>query len=213
MGAALGGVLLVAACGGGEESSPAPAAAGPLPDLTVAADRLAPATLFGTFAADSCEVQEACVDAPGDRRLLSFSTMIWNEGPGELFFGDPAGNPAYDFSPCHGHYHLHGFAVYQLLDATGGVVLNGRKQGFCVQDSESLPGATAAAKYADCAHQGLTPGWGDLYAAGLPCQWIDITDLPPGTYQLRVTANPDRLFEEARLDNNAASMEVVIGPP
>lgn len=57
-------------------------------------------------------------------------------------------------------------------------------------------------------------GWGDLYAAAdLPCQWIDITDLPAGTYQLRVTANPERLIREARLDNNVVSTGVVIGPP
>jgi hypothetical protein len=206
-------MLLAAGCGEGDGSSPAPATVGPLPDLTVAADRLEPTMLVSTFEPASCEVQEACVDAPGARRLLSFSTMVWNVGAGELFFGDPAGNPAYELSPCHGHYHLHGFAVYELLDAAGGVVLSGHKQGFCVQDGEPLPGTTAAAKYRDCAHQGLTPGWGDLYAAGLPCQWIDITDVPPGTYQLRVTANPENLLEEARLDNNAASMPVFIGPP
>jgi hypothetical protein len=208
-----GAFLLAAACGSGEDGSPAPTGVVRLPDLTVAGDRFEPTTGFATFDPLSCEVQEACVDAPGERRLLSFSTLVWNVGAGEMYFGDPAGNPNYEFSTCHGHYHLHGFAIYQLLDATGSVVLTGHKQGFCVQDSDALPGTTAAAKYLDCANQGLTPGWGDMYAAGLPCQWIDITNLPPATYQLRVTANPEHLFEEARLDNNAATAQVVIGPP
>jgi hypothetical protein len=185
-----------------------------LPDLTVDAGRLQPTTTSATFDPASCEVQEACVDGPGDRRLLSFSTMIWNVGAGELFFGDPSHNPAYEFSPCHGHYHLHGFATYELLDAAGVVVLTGHKQGFCIQDSEALPGTTAPAKYGDCAGQGLTPGWGDLYAAGLPCQWIDVTGVPAGTYQLRVTANPGGLLvEESALDNNSATVPVAIGPP
>lgn len=153
------------------------------------------------------------MDAPGTRRLLTFATLVWNVGAADLFFGDPAANPAYELSPCHGHYHLHGFALYQLLDPTGAVVLTGHKQGFCVQDGEKLPGTQTDPKYRDCANQGLAVGWGDLYAADLPCQWIDITDLPAGTYQLRVTANPDRLIGEVRLDNNVASMDVVIAPP
>lgn len=32
----------------------------------------------------------------------------------------------------------------------------------------------------DCAHQGLSEGWSDLYAKDLDCQWIDITDVPAG---------------------------------
>jgi hypothetical protein len=215
-GAVLAGFILAAsACGSGAEEAPAPAPApaGPLPDLTVDAARFEPTTLVTTFDPLSCEVQEACVGGPGERRLLAFSTLIWNVGPADLFFGDPAGNPNYELSPCHGHYHLQGFAAYELLDGAGRVVLAGHKQGFCVQDSEALPGTIAQKQYGDCAHQGLTPGWGDLYAAGLPCQWIDITGVAPGAYQLRVTANPDRLFQEARLDNNAATVAVVIGPP
>lgn len=35
--------------------------------------------------------------------------------------------------------------------------------------------------------QGLSPGCHDIYAANIDCQWIDITDVPPGNYVLKVT--------------------------
>jgi hypothetical protein len=183
-----------------------------LPDLTVDAERLAPTTRFETFAADSCEIQEACVDAPGTRRLLSFAALFWNVGTADLVLGDPAGNPAYELSPCHGHYHLGGFATYELLDAAGAVVVAGHKQGFCVRDDERLPGTQTAARY-DCLTQGLSVGWGDLYGEDIPCQFIDVTDVPPGAYRLRVTVNDAGLFEEASLENNVATTHVVIAPP
>lgn len=34
--------------------------------------------------------------------------------------------------------------------------------------------------------QGLSPGCFDIYAANIDCQWIDITDVPPGNYVLKV---------------------------
>lgn len=34
--------------------------------------------------------------------------------------------------------------------------------------------------------KGLSPGCHDTYAANIDCQWIDITDVAPGTYMLKV---------------------------
>ena len=43
---------------------------------------------------------------------------------------------------------------------------------------------------------------GDLYGRHLDCQWIDISDVPAGTYILRQTVNPDRLTAETDYKNN-----------
>ncbi|MCA9697946.1 MAG: hypothetical protein KC431_10515, partial [Myxococcales bacterium] len=40
-----------------------------------------------------------------------------------------------------------------------------------------------------CYNQGLSLGWSDTYGAALDCQWIDVTDVAPGDYTLRMEVN------------------------
>jgi len=42
------------------------------------------------------------------------------------------------------------------------------------------------------------------------CQWLDITDVAPGAYSLRVTINPDRVLTESNYDNNETTVPVTI---
>ncbi len=51
---------------------------------------------------------------------------------------------------------------------------------------------------------------GDLYKADLDCQWIDITDVPSGLYDLRLIVNPDYLIPESDHDNNQLTCRVQI---
>jgi hypothetical protein len=46
-----------------------------------------------------------------------------------------------------------------------------------------------------CDFQGIRAGFMDLYAAHLAGQWIDVTDLKPGKYIMRVTINPNKMTE------------------
>jgi len=39
-------------------------------------------------------------------------------------------------------------------------------------------------------------GWGDLYPSNLPCQWIDVTGVSPGDYDLCVFLNTEGLLAE-----------------
>src|SRR5262249_42805566 len=117
-------------------------------------------------------------------------------------------NPLFVCSTAHGHPHFNSFAQADLLDSNGVVVAGGRKQGFCLEDFEC-----DNPKY-DCGFQGISVGGSDIYNAGLPCQYIDITDahLPDGDYTLRLTQDPDNVIAEAKENNNVATAPVHIGP-
>lgn len=51
-------------------------------------------------------------------------------------------------------------------------------------------------------HQGISANCGDLYGRYLDCQWIDVTDVKPGIYLLRLHVNPDYLVLESDHRNN-----------
>jgi uncharacterized cysteine cluster protein YcgN (CxxCxxCC family) len=74
------------------------------------------------------------------------------------------------------------------------------------------PGVGCSKVY-DCYNQGIQPGWSDLYGNTLDCQWLDITDVRPGNYQLRVSLNPNAALQEVTLDNNTAIVPVTIPAP
>ena len=53
---------------------------------------------------------------------------------------------------------------------------------------------------------------GDLYSRHLDCQWIDVTDVPPGIYILRLLVNPDNLVLESDYKNNVVQCALEIYP-
>jgi hypothetical protein len=187
----------------------------PLPDLVVDADRLATEILFDeqTFDENSCAVVEECVGGLGDRTLLRFSVEAINQGQVTLTVPPPDQRPdLFQFSTCHGHYHFNGFAEYALVDEDGTVIVPGRKQAYCMEDTQQvLQGPNVACNKAyDCSNQGIQAGWSDLYGNALDCQWLDVTDVPPGDYFLRVDLNPNLAFEEISVTNNSAIVPVTI---
>jgi hypothetical protein len=197
----------------------------PLPDLTVDAAALRQSVGIGpmSFSTSSCEAREACIDGPGTRTALHFEVTTPNRGTSDLVLGSPLSgltslSSGFVFSRCHEHYHFSGYALYQLLDpVTGKEVLQGKKRAFCLEDVTTvddypLPRGQNA-KY-DCDYQGIQMGWADTYHNGLTCQFMDVTGVPPGRYDLRVTVNPDKIFPELSYDNNTAQVPVTIpGPP
>ncbi|MCP4449789.1 MAG: hypothetical protein GY811_31325 [Myxococcales bacterium] len=166
-----------------------------------------------TFGATSCELEpgEECVAAAGTRRVLRFSVETINLGEGDIVLGNPAENPNYDFSECHGHFHFRGYASYRLLGQGRAEVLVGRKQAFCLLDSEPYTEFASEDRAFNCFNQGLSAGWADVYAADLPCQFLDITDVPDGDYILEVAVNPDGILPDSDTTNNVGSIAVSIG--
>ena len=183
----------------------------PAPDRRVDATELASWYLeTRTFGADACAVAEACVDVSGVRKLLRFPTLTQNSGTRDLVLGDPSVTPnLFSYGQCHGHYHFNGYASYRLVRADGSVVGTGRKQSFCLGDNLHLSGSTYDPQY-HCNYQGITAGWADEYVASLDCQWIDVTNVPAGSYSLEVIVNPGRSLFESNYTNNTARVPVTI---
>jgi hypothetical protein len=157
-------------------------------------------------------VIEGCA-LPGPRRFLIFTTQSRNIGNADIILGSPIGNTNFTYQSCHRHYHFNEFADYRLVNSAGLPAAIGKKVGFCLLDSGRWdPLASTQPRY-DCDNQGIQAGWYDVYTADLPCQWVDITDVPPGNYLLEVEANPaGRLLESTRT-NNIARTSVVIDAP
>lgn len=165
-----------------------------------------------TFASDACEIFEGCIMQPGERKLLRFDLRTPNIGEGDLFLGHPEGNPLFEYSSCHGHYHFNGYANYHLLNEAGEEVGTGHKQAFCLLDLDrDAPDAPREQRY-DCGFQGIQAGWADVYDRDLPCQWVDVTDVPPGSYTLQIELNRDHTLAESDFTNNTGSVPVTIAP-
>ena len=203
--AVLGGVLWMPIRASGAKPPPPSG----LPDLTLDAARLASSMVIQTlsFTSASCEVVEGCVQSTGTRRVLRFDVSVRNTGTGNLSLGNPQNNPLYQYSPCHGHYHFSNFATYELVGLTN----TARKQAFCLEDYEPIPGyPNPPSRQFTCNKQGISVGWQDTYRSILPCQWLDITGVPSGTYTLRVTVDPFNLIPETDNNNNIGQATVTI---
>jgi hypothetical protein len=186
------------------DSGPPDVPVGPLPDMAPMADMM-DGTWFVSYypdvTPDSPVYVEGCVSGLGTRKVIRFDTVTGNLGDADFYVGVPsADNPLFQWSPAHMHYHVLGYADYQLLGTGLPDGVTGHKQAFCLVDSTQLD-PNAVAHYT-CDDQGITAGYADTYGYGLDCQWIDITDVPSGTYTLQVEINPERRFLESDYSNN-----------
>jgi hypothetical protein len=198
------------------------AAAQGMPDLVLDTAMLGTSTSFDlqSFAPNACELQaiDRCVGGPGPRTLLRFSVFAVNEGTADLVLGvppmiEPPNHGEFVFSACHNHYHFDSFARYELRQpGTTTVAAPGQKRSFCVEDTRFAT-STAPMKYCcrpECGNrQGVQVGWGDLYPSTLACQWIDVTGVAPGDYDLCVFLNTEQLLAESP-DGNAGCVPVTI---
>jgi hypothetical protein len=116
----------------------------------------------------------------------------------------------------HDHWHVQEMMRYDLWGSRG--TTRGAKVGFCFLDSDpyrlSLPGASPSPYYRGswCGNDrnalsnrmGISIGWGDEYEWYLAWQWVDINDLPSGTFTLRANVDPYGFFLEENESNQCA---------
>ncbi|MBL4636293.1 MAG: hypothetical protein JKY56_20700 [Kofleriaceae bacterium] len=169
---------------------------------------------YEEFAEDSCVLVEGCVGAPGRRKLLDFSVAVQNLGGGIATIPGPSIRPEiWHADECHGHDHLTGFASYDLLNSAGESFVAGHKQGYYIIDVFphcDLESVAPAPWDSPTGSFSISPGWSDIYYAGLDCQWIDITDVPDGHYTLQVIVNANGIIVEDDVLPNTALVNIEI---
>jgi hypothetical protein len=134
-------------------------------------------------------------------------------------------------APGHLHWHVLDFARYQLRRAKTGKLIESKKVGFCVIDTEQpfpgLPGSPEKPYYPQgegCGglneegeptppeSEGLSIGWADVYFFGLPGQSMEITRLRRGRYCLISKADPTDLIAESNDSNNTHTVKLKLRP-
>ena len=124
----------------------------------------------------------------------------------------PAGSCLFHTQHLHFHYSdLLGYTLYNVA-ASGGIgtkVATSVKASFCLSDDDyfgyGTPGPNSQRDFtgqpgcnvpadsgtgATSIDEGIKPGWGDVYTWDTPGQYIDITNLASGTYDLVEVTNP-----------------------
>ncbi|XP_068167352.1 protein-lysine 6-oxidase [Antennarius striatus] len=161
-----------------------------------------------------CAAEENCLSSSASysqhyetRVLLRFPQRVKNQGTADFLPSKP--RYSWQWHSCHNHFHsMDEFSLYELLDSqTEKQVAEGHKASFCLEDTSCEPGYYR--RFACTAHtQGLSPGCYDIYNADIDCQWIDITDVSPGKYILKVTVNPKKQVPESDFNNNVVQCDV-----
>ena len=132
----------------------------------------------------------------------------------------------FENSDGHNHWHLRGAARFSLWNEAGTAeVAAGAKVGFCLEDVDRIDSfAPANPSYTDfCAKnqpgvsslvEGISRGWQDVYAAKLPFQWVDLSDVAPGRYRPGEQVDPDNFVIESNEADNGPTLapEIVTVP-
>ena len=155
--------------------------------------------------------------------------ISWSDGT----FRDLVAPETYVFHEVHAHLHYQGFGQTLLYpwDSTNEradtPISIGRKVGFCIIDVElqdeywkqtgngprahTFPLSCVLPKDIDPSgpqawvEEGVAVGWADIYGWNLADQYIDITSVPDGVYELVQIANPNHSVVEQTVTDNCAS--------
>lgn len=136
----------------------------------------------------------------------------------------PAGSV--EFHAVHDHYHVAGLVAFALRPvlADGAVDTNatavGGKTGFCLFDGtpgSDDPASARTYRRWNCraldnpgVGMGISPGWVDRYNWTLADQFLEVSHVPDGDYELTVVADPGRAILESSVANNAATVRLRI---
>jgi lysyl oxidase len=160
-------------------------------------------------------------DRPTSVETMTAEQVVVHEG-GLRTVVTGVGRLRYVRSRDHRHWHLLGFDRYELRRANSDEpVVADRKSGFCLGDRYPVSTRVVPAKPAKpvfrtrcglgqsglaSVREGISPGYGDDYAANLEGQYLPLNGLRPGRYLLVHRVNVDHRIRESAYDNNASSL-------
>ncbi|CAH0555311.1 unnamed protein product [Brassicogethes aeneus] len=164
----------------------------------------------------TCAMEENCVASSAyeiqrennawhleTRRLLRFTARTFNAGTAD--FRPIIPKNMWEWHMCHMHYHsMEVFATFDIYNEKNERVAEGHKASFCLEDNQCLPGVKPRFACANFGDQGISVNCSDIYKYTVDCQWVDISDLEPGKYTMKVAINPEFKIPEMSYDNNAA---------
>lgn len=160
---------------------------------------------------------------PGPELIMDAYQSFYRNG--QVVLTLPTGTMEFHDDPDHMHWHFLDFAKYEMVDSAGTVVTTSGKQSWCLAPTDPIDLTIKGAVYrpestglgSSCGgpealwlRETLPVGWGDTYAQ-FQTQAMDVTDLPNGTYRVKITVNPDGRLYEASTANNVSYREVILG--
>jgi hypothetical protein len=159
------------------------------------------------------------------------------------FVGRPAGTCEFHVEHGHFHYSaLLGYALYRVGEdgLPTGKVMGASKASFCLTDDDYVGFGSARVNgprnnvgQPDCnvprsfgvptagkadtgtfVSEGMTPGWGDVYTWDTPGQFINVTHIKAGVYDLVEETNPEGRILVAGPKHTCAMtrLRLTIGP-
>jgi hypothetical protein len=189
-------------------------------------------TGVGAFEADgtrsttsdpTLDIQQRIFNDDGSSQLVPL------QKPCSSDISDPEGCYMFWAGDGHNHWHVNELEEGILTRTSSGLQVGAlAKHGFHLVDdfpfSPAIPGAPASQVYKNCSpvqndcninalnvYFGISVGWVDRYNYTTVGQYIDITGLPNGKYNLDIGVNPDGWFTESDYTNNTAGALLRLG--
>jgi Lysyl oxidase len=161
------------------------------------------------------------------RKTMRAEQYVWRQGGGSVRVAR-VGRLHYNVNPSHQHWHLQPFEVYELRTLDGQRLVRDHKNGFCLTSDRlteqvSLgPIGTRPVGTTHCQRnnprakrvvEGIEVGYGDIYSPLREGQYIVVSGVPYGDYDLVNRVNVDHKIREVSYTNNDASLRIRLLPP
>ena len=159
---------------------------------------------------------------PGEELMHAYQYFLRGD---EVVGRKRVGKLEFDDRDGHEHWHFRQFASYRLLDDSKRLVVRSKKEAFCLAPTDQVdmlaPNAVwrpysigletaCGGPTALWIRETLPVGWGDTYYQWLPGQSFDITDVPNGTYFIKVRANPAGVLYDRYAGNDVRLRKVIL---